>query len=290
MDNTPLPTTSTRLDTNTQKRCFKRTFEFMQHEADNGELYAQVMVADYLYNSGTTSKKDTQRVADLYEKASDAGDVISTHNLAVMHWNGTGSVIQQDKKRAIRLFMRAGDQGHNVSFYKVGIALECGFDDVKAQPEASVHFYTLAALRGHAESQYRMGLLYMKGKGVLADIDRAKWVLRMATEQGHKKAGEELQMIESEMNMRHLKKKGCTQRPLHCRVMQNSAKSSAFRNILPEIETVEDEGANDDDDTNDTNDTNGGVKDDCKPPTSYALEILAETATANDAGENASLW
>lgn len=303
MDITPPPRArDSRLQKDTHKRCLKRTLEFMQQEADNGEVYAQAMLGDYLYKEGTSCKKDMEKAADLYQKASHAGDIISTHNLAVMHWNGLGDVIKQDKKRAIELFGYAGSQGHNMSLFKAGLALECGFDDVKPQPEISVSLYMSAALRGHAESQYRTGLLYIQGRGVLVDLDRARWILRMAAEQGHKRAAEELQKIESpESTSAHImKRKRCNiHRPTPCHVVQQQnvgINRRAFRNILPEIEAVQHERGNDDSDDDDdgaegANDGTGNDNDTRgHPPTSYGLEVLAEMATGNDSAENASFW
>jgi len=290
MDITPISAKSTRFDTKTLKRYHKRTLEFMQEEADNGEIYAQAMLADYLSGTGTSDKSNMAKIAKLYEKASSGGDVISTHNLAIMYWNGMADVVTQDKQHAVHLFSIAGARGHNASLYKAGFALEYGFDEVQAQPEHAIQFYMIAAIRGHAPSQYRVGLLYKEGRGVPVDIQRSEWALRMAAHQGHSEAAELLQCLELAEEVRPLKKM-CIERPMP-RYVKDSKRSRAYRNILPEIE-IERQGADatsDDGSAGGSGNCDKDEKDTSEKPKTYALEVLAETATDRKVAKNESLW
>jgi len=56
----------------------------------------------------------------------------------------------------------------------------------------AVYWYEQAAAQGHAGSQFKLGLMYMKGVGVPEDIKKAAQLIRQAANQGHEQASAEL--------------------------------------------------------------------------------------------------
>ena len=54
--------------------------------------------------------------------------------------------------------------------------------------------------KGSAISQYHLGLMYLKGLGVLQDFCRAHLWLNMASSQGHKKARAQLEKLTKRMS------------------------------------------------------------------------------------------
>ena len=53
----------------------------------------------------------------------------------------------------------------------------------------AVQLFTSAAGAGHAESQYQLGLMYMKGWGVARNVKEAYHWLNLAEQSGHSQAG-----------------------------------------------------------------------------------------------------
>jgi len=58
--------------------------------------------------------------------------------------------------------------------------------------------YHKAATKGDVEAQYKLGLMYLKGRGVQKDHEEAVSWLTLAAAQGHVKAKEELSRIKRE--------------------------------------------------------------------------------------------
>ena len=111
--------------------------------------------------------------------------------------------------------------------YEVGLAYETG-TGVAADPVAAARWYRKAArydsgtisvfaeptgderfgtpldvrigplLEGNADAKYRLGLLYLDGRGVVQSRKKAKSWLRRAARQGHEEAVQVLERLESE--------------------------------------------------------------------------------------------
>lgn len=113
--------------------------------------------------------------------------------------------------------------------YEVGLAYETGAG-VTADPEAAAKWYRKAArydsgttslfapptaggrekfgtalevrigpeLEGLAAAKYRLGLLYLEGRGVVQSRKKAKSWLRRAARQGHEEAAQALERLDSE--------------------------------------------------------------------------------------------
>ncbi len=74
-------------------------------------------------------------------------------------------------------------KGHADSQYKLGVAYDEGLGVSKDYTEA-FKWFSLAAEQGHAHSQFRVGDMYMSGLGIVkSDAEAVKW-FRKAAEQG----------------------------------------------------------------------------------------------------------
>ena len=58
--------------------------------------------------------------------------------------------------------------------------------------------------RGSSVSQYHLGLMYLKGTGVLQDFCRAHLWFNIASSQGHKKAGIQLEKLTNKMSVHQI--------------------------------------------------------------------------------------
>ncbi|QLQ04076.1 MAG: sel1 repeat family protein [Thiobacillus sp.] len=78
----------------------------------------------------------------------------------------TGSQdVKQDLKRAYTAFEAAAKKGHAASQYNVGIMLMNG-QGTKQDLPAAAGWFRKAADQGHALAQFNMGIFYASGKGV----------------------------------------------------------------------------------------------------------------------------
>ncbi len=64
----------------------------------------------------------------------------------------------------------------------------------------AVQLFTNAAKAGHAESQYQLGLMYMKGWGVVRNVKDAYYWLSLAEQSGHSQAGRAKEALVSQLD------------------------------------------------------------------------------------------
>lgn len=118
-----------------------------------------------------------------YERAAKLGFAPSQYNLALMHGRGTG--MPRDDARMLALLQQAAATSYAPAEAQLGlIALE-GLAGQRADAAKAADWFGRAARQGHAESQYRLGLLLMSGRGLPRDTLAATTWLRAAADQDH---------------------------------------------------------------------------------------------------------
>lgn len=127
--------------------------------------------------------------AKLLRPAVQAGDAAAMTELAILHHFGIG--VREDDNEAYRLFKRAAGRGESTAMFWLGKMNLLGYGPPRTSPDAerdaAIWFFE-GAQRGHAESQYYLGLLFMAGTGVEKDPAEAdKWIRRAAAA-GHEPA------------------------------------------------------------------------------------------------------
>ena len=254
---------------------FKVKTDFLQKEADIGEIYAKVILKSYARRLDLTKDNGKQRAIETCRKMSNKGDAINTYNLGALYWNSG-----KEKSRAVGLFRQAFSNGHVLAAYKLGSALESGYDDVRPDPEGAVNMYQYAASKGHAVSQYRLGVCHLNGKGTMINRDKARQMFAMAASQGNGDAKLKLTEMSELDKILTPKARRVTVSPKTLK--RRHAPLRVFRNILPELEAVKD--CNTDDDNEQTEDKDDEDAPDCKRRKLCALDILAETATGDEGG------
>ena len=88
--------------------------------------------------------------------------------------NGTG--LAKDAVAALKWFRRAAASGDIDALNMVGCCLDNGWGTTP-NPPAAAAAYRRAADAGHAWAQYNLGHLYLDGRGVVQDFDRAYYLL-----------------------------------------------------------------------------------------------------------------
>lgn len=85
---------------------------------------------------------DPRRAAELYQAASDGGDVAATTNLGSLYRDGRG--VEQSDAKAVALFRQAADRGFAAAQRNLAAMYETG-RGVPQDPAEAVRLYKLAA-------------------------------------------------------------------------------------------------------------------------------------------------
>ncbi len=150
-----------------------------------------------LYFRGEGTKKDDYKAYKLIKKSADLYFVEAEYLLGIMYFTGTG--IGTDRKTALYWFERAGEQGHTKAQYR---AAEMSIS--KGPTDRSLNLYEKAAKGGHVEAQFKLGgLLLLLAKNQEDRIKTYYW-LKIAANNGHKKAASLLKTSEQHLSEEEL--------------------------------------------------------------------------------------
>lgn len=123
-------------------------------------------------------------------KRSDSGDADASFILGMMYFAGQG--VPESFAEAVQWWRTAADQGSPQAKIMLILTLGCKDDATlnRCEPdESAVRQYIETAERGDANAQFRLGELYLQGRGITQDSQRAfKW-LSTAGAQMHDFAG-----------------------------------------------------------------------------------------------------
>jgi len=100
------------------------------------------------------------------KRASDIADVqypSAPYELGLLHEEGFGDSVLEDKAYSAQLFTKAAELGHTEACYRMGDAYEHGKLNCPKDPALSVHFYTEAAQRGLPMAMMALCAWYLCG-------------------------------------------------------------------------------------------------------------------------------
>lgn len=89
----------------------------------------------------------------------------------------------------------AAKSGDPLALFEIGARYSEGRAGVTADANQALNWYQLAADRGFAPAQYRLGSMYEKGNGVSRDADKAKQFYEQAASQGNANAMHNLAVL-----------------------------------------------------------------------------------------------
>jgi TPR repeat protein len=118
-----------------------------------------------------------------YERAAKLGFAPSQYNLALMHGRGIG--MPREDARMLALLQQAAATGYAPAEAQLGLISLEGLAGQPADAKRAADWFGRAARQGHAEAQYRLGLLLMSGRGLPRDTLAATTWLRAAADQDH---------------------------------------------------------------------------------------------------------
>ncbi len=106
-------------------------------------------------------------------------------------------------------FLKRAEQGEAYAQCCCGSIYEHG-DGVPVDMEKAIHWYQTAGDAGHVLSNYKLGMMYLEGRGVKKDLALARERLTLAAEGEDDTAQYQLALIYSEKNELLCKEKGYT--------------------------------------------------------------------------------
>ncbi|MDH5518437.1 MAG: sel1 repeat family protein [Gammaproteobacteria bacterium] len=77
-----------------------------------------------------------------------------------------GKRVKSDKAKAIEWYTKAADQGHAESGYRLGLIYYKGIGGFKTNPPKAFHYLSMAAKANHKRSQAHLAEMYENGEGV----------------------------------------------------------------------------------------------------------------------------
>ena len=150
-------------------------------KAEQGSAFTQWILGNAYWN-GKGVAQDKREAVRWYLKAAEQGFALAQSYLGLAYWNGEG--VAQDKREAVRWYLKAAEQGFAWAQGGLGFAYWNG-EGVAQDKREAVRWYLKAAEQGFALAQSYLGLAYWNGEGVAQDKREAVRWYRKAAEQGN---------------------------------------------------------------------------------------------------------
>ena len=131
------------------------------------------------------------------------GDAEAQSGIGDLYFIGQG--VEQDEEQAFAWYRRAAAQGHVGAGTMLavfgadlsGVSYEDGVSAYRNGDYARAYDIWLPlAEQGHVEAQFNLSALYISGRGVEQNQERAAYWVEQAAEQGHEQAQEILQRLD----------------------------------------------------------------------------------------------
>lgn len=142
---------------------FKTALEELEPLADQGNIEAQFTVG-LIY----MQLKGYAQAEELLKKADSAGHPEASYYIGILYRNGLNG--KHDPQEALDWFFRSASFGNRDALYNLHMAFDNGLGGVDEDVQAAFMYALAAAELGHADAQYKLGLLYASGEGVKNDL------------------------------------------------------------------------------------------------------------------------
>ena len=180
-------------------RNLPEAFEYFKKGAALGDVKAIAKVGQcYLYGEGVT--KDGKLALEWSEKAANEGNETGIRNVAVCYDFGTGT--KKDAKMAIEWYKKLLDKVENDRFAMYRIAYctinpdkEYNMKADEAMMKEAFTYATKAVEGGEENANYLLGYLYMTGKVVMMDYNKAVAHFTKAANFGNSKARDKVKLF-----------------------------------------------------------------------------------------------
>ena len=167
----------------------------LKKSADNGNVYAAYTLGKALLE-GNHLLQDVPEALRLITQAADGGFSSAQYLLGKLLYRG--EVTAQDVPKALSYLENASVQDHPYAAYLAGKILLTE-EAVKDIPKA-IRYFEIASDAGNNFAEYQLGKLYLYGKEVSQDYEKAMEYLSSSASHGNQYAGQLLHSIQSNHN------------------------------------------------------------------------------------------
>lgn len=171
----------------------QRAAAFYRKAASLGDTAAMYKLGVILLRGSLGEQPNPREAVGWLKRAAEQADEENPHalhELALLHEQPGGQVVQYDPAYSKELYTRAAHLGYTHSQYKLGQCFEYGTLTCPVDPRRSIAWYTKAAEKGHSEAELALSGWYLTGsEGVLKQSDSEAYLwARRAANKGLSKA------------------------------------------------------------------------------------------------------
>ena len=154
----------------------------MKVEEKDETLYYRIGMM-YLHGKGTSI--DYEKAVEHLQAAANLDNALAMYQLGKLYLSDEGVAV--DEEKALDYFINAADHGNAFAAFKAGTLYENGIG-TKVSEEEAYHYYQ-KALHGFLQMEpkdemlsYRIGMMYLHGKGTSIDYEKAVEHLRASAD------------------------------------------------------------------------------------------------------------
>jgi TPR repeat protein len=138
----------------------------------------------YEYGIEGCLEKDVTKAIELYQRAAEQNDATALFNLGHCYELGIGVIV--DIKKAIEYYQASSNLDHIAAHNALAYYYSIGYSSYLSQNIIKSYcLYKIAADKGYAESQCKLGLIYEKGIGIEKNLNEAIRYYRLSANQGN---------------------------------------------------------------------------------------------------------
>lgn len=157
-----------------QAFCYLKDAVEGAEEPSKENLYA----LGHMYRLGLGTAKDIERAQDYLKEAAEKGNACAMNELGIIHKNAYDIIPNpQDEEEATSWFKKAARAGNESSMLSLG-----RWREERKDYEEAADWYREAMKAGNSEGKFRLGCLYLDGKGVQKEEFKAFNLIKDAAE------------------------------------------------------------------------------------------------------------
>lgn len=169
------------MDVGSREYDLRKACSMLEDLSSGGDVDASYLFSLFLY-TGTILLEDRSAAMELMSVSAASGNEQAARTLAEIGDGGN------EKIDALIMLKLKGEQRDTDACAKLFDIYDNGKKCVKKDHSEAVRWYTVNAEKGDASAQNKIGFMYLMGKGVPKDKDRAKYWLMSAAEAGNAEA------------------------------------------------------------------------------------------------------
>ncbi len=165
---------------------------FFLEAAERRDVSSAQYILGQMYASGNGVQEDAGKAVRMFMKASDNGNPYADSDLGVCYYEGFG--VEKDIGKAFEYFSRAAESGVPEAELCLGNMYASG-EGTDKDPVKALEWFKKSANKGNADAQFNVGIAYELGVGTEKDIEAAKRWFRLAADQGDAAAKKKLKQL-----------------------------------------------------------------------------------------------